>query len=40
MARAKVPTGNQAAGAHAKLQVEGVTDQSIFLRQPGQATFA
>ena len=37
VARAKVAPRNQAAGAHAKLQVEGVANQSIFLRQPGQA---
>jgi len=40
MARAEVPPGNQAAGAHAKLQVEGVADQSIFLHEPRQAAFA
>ena len=40
MARAKVASRNQAAGAHAKLQVEGVADQSIFLCQPGQPALA
>jgi hypothetical protein len=40
VARAKVAPRNQAAGAYAKLQVEGVANQSIFLCQPWQPAFS
>lgn len=40
VAGAEVAACNEAAGAHAKLQVEGMADQTIFFGQPGQAASA
>jgi hypothetical protein len=37
VAGAEVATRNEAAGAHAEFQIEGMADQAIFFGQPGQA---
>ena len=36
VAGAEMAACNEAAGAHAKFEVEGVADQAIFFGQPGQ----